>query len=330
MSFFGSASRILQHLEPQEDDLRASSDDTINNLSASVEYIRDFLHISEEDIEDDDLFDEESDNYGFPEFSQPKPTPIFVTTSVVKDQCSVCYCDYEDCDGKVLLDCGHAFGANCLRSYLSMVIKETANFKHQISMLVPGRLGPKLIVRTIYGVNCPSYKCQGVICGDTIRSLAAEEIFHRFDRFCLQQTLEELHNDGALKLCESCQNGYIQADCLCSDPYCRQRTIKLRTLEEQRRYKRWERENAKSHMMFGIWMSKTNIKCCPKCFKAIEKNMGCDHMYCTQCKHSFLWSQAPAYGTGLHWWRPQETKTSKSSSSAAETTNGVAPTVISV
>jgi len=32
-----------------------------------------------------------------------------------------------------------------------------------------------------------------------------------------------------------------------------------------------------------------NTKSCPKCHKAIEKNSGCMHMTCSQCRHEFCW-----------------------------------------
>lgn len=37
------------------------------------------------------------------------------------------------------------------------------------------------------------------------------------------------------------------------------------------------------------WIS-ANTKCCPKCRKAIEKNGGCNHMICNQCRYEFCWS----------------------------------------
>lgn len=37
-----------------------------------------------------------------------------------------------------------------------------------------------------------------------------------------------------------------------------------------------------------LWI-KENTKPCPNCNKNIEKNQGCMHMTCSQCRHEFCW-----------------------------------------
>lgn len=38
----------------------------------------------------------------------------------------------------------------------------------------------------------------------------------------------------------------------------------------------------------ATWIS-SYTKDCPKCQSPIEKNGGCNHMWCKQCRHEFCW-----------------------------------------
>ena len=40
---------------------------------------------------------------------------------------------------------------------------------------------------------------------------------------------------------------------------------------------------------------KKDTKPCPKCKVPIEKDGGCDHMYCTRCKENWCWSTAKGH-----------------------------------
>ncbi len=61
-------------------------------------------------------------------------------------------------------------------------------------------------------------------------------------------------------------------------------------------------EKQLSHDKLLEYAVKNHILCCPKCFAAIEKNGGCNHMHCTRCNTHFDWTQAPFFGTGQHWY----------------------------
>jgi ariadne-1 len=49
-----------------------------------------------------------------------------------------------------------------------------------------------------------------------------------------------------------------------------------------------ERLDPAGSRAFNAWKSE-NTRPCPGCHKAIEKNEGCNHMTCSQCKHQFCW-----------------------------------------
>ena len=44
------------------------------------------------------------------------------------------------------------------------------------------------------------------------------------------------------------------------------------------------------------------VKKCPKCSSRMEKNEGCNHMHCTQCKYDFCWLCGRKYASGHYDW----------------------------
>jgi len=49
--------------------------------------------------------------------------------------------------------------------------------------------------------------------------------------------------------------------------------------------------------LFNEWKVK-NAKACPQCHVAVQKNRGCNHMTCSQCRHEFLWCCLQDYRNG--------------------------------
>lgn len=63
-----------------------------------------------------------------------------------------------------------------------------------------------------------------------------------------------------------------------------------RAREEERRRRKEERQRLilKQEKQTEEWIQ-SHTKACPKCHSRIEKNKGCNHMTCLNCKHEFCW-----------------------------------------
>jgi len=61
------------------------------------------------------------------------------------------------------------------------------------------------------------------------------------------------------------------------------------------------RQNLEGQMnkLNKLWIYQ-NTKPCPWCNKSIEKNGGCPHMTCSQCKNSWCWTCDQKYKLGMH------------------------------
>ena len=58
--------------------------------------------------------------------------------------------------------------------------------------------------------------------------------------------------------------------------------------EERRRFNEWRKLNARADELFEAAVRKMrNVRRCPHCKVVIERDGGCDHMTCRQCKCNF-------------------------------------------
>lgn len=53
---------------------------------------------------------------------------------------------------------------------------------------------------------------------------------------------------------------------------------------------------------FKKYIEKGKVKNCPKCKCRIEKNEGCNHIYCTRCRYNFCWLCNKEYKQGHYEW----------------------------
>eukprot|EP01125_Pyxidicula_operculata_P018523 TRINITY_DN657_c0_g1_i2.p1 TRINITY_DN657_c0_g1~~TRINITY_DN657_c0_g1_i2.p1 ORF type:complete len:175 (+),score=27.56 TRINITY_DN657_c0_g1_i2:549-1073(+) len=146
------------------------------------------------------------------------------------------------------------------------------------------------------GFQCPTIGCPFLVDSDLIRTLVEKDTFQQFDGHLLSSCLRQLDD---IHYCPvGC--GQILQSCYCTNESCKKEMIRRQKVEEER--ERLRKLTIQSHKDYGVW-ARNNTKTCPTCYVTIEKNMGCDHMYCVRCKTNFNWSAAPQFQDGASWWK---------------------------
>lgn len=156
-------------------------------------------------------------------------------------------------------------------------------------------------------LECPSKNCKYIMEHTVLKEYVDEATLDQFAWNGLRRCLLSLNQwghcqqkgctgrlvvdtDGALR-CSLCMNGVC---CQChEEPHLGY------SCEDARRIKL---EKQLTHDKLLEYAVHNHILCCPKCFCAIEKNGGCNHMHCTRCNTHFDWTVAPFFGTGQHWY----------------------------
>mmetsp|Transcript_2487 Transcript_2487/g.6456 ORF Transcript_2487/g.6456 Transcript_2487/m.6456 type:complete len:589 (+) Transcript_2487:139-1905(+) len=205
---------------------------------------------------------------GIPE--TPSPAPASKETT-----CSICF---ESLPTQKMMGaaCQHLFCKSCWGSYAAEAI---AN-------------GPAVL-----GLRCPIPKCGARVPMALLMSVLDEDKRSKLNQYELRSFVE---TNPHLKWCPApgcehavhCHNADGGAEpmditCNCGCTFC------FACYEEGHRpvdcttVKTWLVKNsAESENMNWIL---ANTKPCPKCQRPIEKNQGCMHMTCSQCKYEFCW-----------------------------------------
>lgn len=248
--------------------------------------------------DEESLSDSEDDSY-----TKKSASPIvsisqlLAARQVSPNECSICYCEFDDVVS--VLECGHRFCQACVEQYLLLTISEAPPLIHKRSFVRRDGIAISVTQRDLIGVKCPHFSCLGVIEEEKIRDLVDAKTYGKFDQFALDQTLVKMMIKKELRPCPFSCGYFVQEDCLCVNIDCRKKQKFLREKER----KKLERLVAQADERLEGWAT-TNpdlVKLCPLCSTHIEKNGGCDHMYCTRCKQPFLWSKALPFKSDSHW-----------------------------
>ena len=183
-------------------------------------------------------------------------------------QCMVCFETLNK--EQVLSVCNeHYFCKTCWNAYLDCLIKDG---KTEMYCMDPKCKAPVLLSFIFEIVNKNIYnKYFKWISKSFIES---SEIF----KYCPNVSCDFIINNSSSENKISCECGYNSCfKCSREHHYPASCNIMELWLKECNQ----DSENA-------LWLME-NTKNCPKCKLAIQKNQGCNHMTCSQCRHQFCW-----------------------------------------
>ncbi|GAX74338.1 hypothetical protein CEUSTIGMA_g1787.t1 [Chlamydomonas eustigma] len=196
-------------------------------------------------------------------------------TSSSEELCMICFEPFPISSMRASA-CGHSFCPPCWRGYISTAVSS----------------GPAAL-----DLRCPVPKCGSCVPTALVREILEPEDLGKYETFALRSFVEDNKRMSWCpgKGCESTVECLVDraADepldvlCNCSTAFC------FSCKEEAHRpvscevVRKWITKNSAESENLN-WIL-ANTKPCPKCHRPIEKNQGCMHMVCSQCKFEFCW-----------------------------------------
>ncbi|CAF1305639.1 unnamed protein product [Rotaria sordida] len=198
-----------------------------------------------------------------------------------------------------LYKCHHTFCRICLHDYAQIHIN----------------------TGSVQWLLCPDLQCQLALLPSEIKIIVNnDQLYDKYERLLLQKTLEQMPDivwcprcqqpvlidseEDNLALCAQCRFAFCKK---CKKTYHSQtlcgHELEIAELREKHRKLRQKMQflnlipdDAEKFLreFLAVARIENSTRLCPntKCQVPIEKNEGCDHMYCTRCRTVFNWSDA--------------------------------------
>eukprot|EP01137_Pigoraptor_chileana_P012307 Opistho-2@64559 len=209
--------------------------------------------------------------------------------------CEVCYADKPGAQCFQFAECRHIYCREC------------------VSMFFTTQINDGLVTR----LRCPSTGCTSIAAPHDVKSLVTPDLYQKYDRLLLQQTLNEMgcvytcprkacqsvvlcEKEQSMAVCGSCGHAFCNlcdhawhgvSPCLGALTGVLELYAKAGREERARLEKRYGAKRLREALEdreTRTWMTE-NSKPCPSCRTAIEKNDGCNKMECTKCHAYFCW-----------------------------------------
>eukprot|EP01111_Echinosteliopsis_oligospora_P005800 TRINITY_DN1948_c0_g1_i1.p1 TRINITY_DN1948_c0_g1~~TRINITY_DN1948_c0_g1_i1.p1 ORF type:complete len:560 (+),score=110.51 TRINITY_DN1948_c0_g1_i1:175-1854(+) len=185
--------------------------------------------------------------------------------------CSVCGEDEVAPDDCSSLSCGHTFCNECWESHLTTKVNSGE---------------PE--------IRCLQFKCNIKADDQFIQKIVPPITFDKYARFVTTNFVQE--NDrvrwcptpgcnNAISFDQSSESNIVE--CSCGYRFCFRCHREAHAPANCDHMKTWEQKCQDDSETFN-WKS-VNCRECPKCSTAVEKNGGCNHMTCRQCKFEWCW-----------------------------------------
>jgi ariadne-1 len=197
--------------------------------------------------------------------------PAVPAKTKIDAQCPVCFDDIDE-HNSAYLKCNHAFCKNCWQGHLAAELDK----------------GVAAIL-----AKCPFHKCKLRVGPSYFKKFLTKEQYTKYEKFWLtafvdnSKTLKWCPNPGCNCVIETVLSTHIEVTCECGFVFCFACENEGHLPVNCDSYKKWKEKNA-SESENATWIV-VNTKPCPKCKRPIEKNQGCNHMTCSQCRYEFCW-----------------------------------------
>lgn len=188
--------------------------------------------------------------------------------------CGICYEEFP-ADSMLAAPCHHAYCTECWHGYVSTAIAS----------------GPACL-----DLRCPDPECKVAVPDSVLRRVLHSGEEAKLDQFAMRSFVED---NRWVAWCPAPGCGFavqcstdagqqaLDIACKCGSTFC------FACKEEAHRpvdcgtVAKWLLKNSAESENLNWIMA--NTKPCPKCKRPIEKNHGCMHMNCSQCRHEFCW-----------------------------------------